>query len=274
MATTDTQGEFTPNTISETANAATAGGPEAVPTTKATVARPPRAPRVRPRENHAGDHRHRAHDPQGRFDRTQERGRRRTDAPRRHLPPLSTQPKTRVKHVQVLAERAVLVQVGVGLLARDNVVSTVKGLAVQVRHAQSVEREFRRFERRGATARNRFERQVRRTRKRFERELRQRRSRVERTVRQNRRRVEREVRSVRKDLEKQSGTIGARFDQARLRSPGAVSRRSASARSSSDTLPPPAPQESATQRDRFAGLISSPADAAPSPPSTAGASRK
>ena len=67
-----------------------------------------------------------------------------------------------------------------------------------------VERELKRYERRGATARNRLERQVRRTRTKFERELRQRRTRVERTVKQNRRRLEREVRPVRKDLEKQS----------------------------------------------------------------------
>jgi hypothetical protein len=122
----------------------------------------------------------------------------------------STQPKTRVKQVQVLAERAVLVPMGASLLARDNVVSTVKGLASKYTTRSGLERELHRFERRGASARNRFERQVRRTSTKFERELRQRRSRVERTVLQKRRRFEREVRSVRKDLEKQSGTLSAR----------------------------------------------------------------
>jgi hypothetical protein len=121
----------------------------------------------------------------------------------------STQPKTRVKQAQVLAERAVLVPMGASLLARDNVVSTVKGMA-KYRTRSGLERELDRFERRGASARNRFERQVRRTRTKFERELRQRRSRVERTVLQRRRRFEREVRSVRNDLEKQSGTLSAR----------------------------------------------------------------
>jgi hypothetical protein len=113
----------------------------------------------------------------------------------------------------MLAERAVLVPVGAGLLARDNLVSTVRGLATKYRTRASAERELKRYERRGASARNRFERQVRRTRTRFERELRQRRSTVERTMRQNRRRVEREVRSVRRDLGKQSGTIGARMEK-------------------------------------------------------------
>jgi hypothetical protein len=125
-------------------------------------------------------------------------------------PAASTQPKTRAKQAQVLAERAVLVPMGASLLARDNVVSTVKEMATKYRTRSGLERELDRFERRGASARNRFERQVRRTRTKFERELRQRRSRVERTVLQRRRRFEREVRSVRKDLEKQSGTLSAR----------------------------------------------------------------
>jgi hypothetical protein len=125
----------------------------------------------------------------------------------------STQPKTPVEQVQVIAERAMLVPVGASLLARDNIVSTVKGLATKYRTRASLERELKRYERRGATARNRLERQVRRTRTRFERELRQRRSRVERTMKQNRRRFEREVRSVRRDLEKQSGVVGARFEK-------------------------------------------------------------
>jgi hypothetical protein len=122
----------------------------------------------------------------------------------------STQPRTPVEQVQEIAERAVLVPVGAGLVARDNFVSTVKGLATKYRTRASLERELKRYERRGATARNRFERQVRKTRTRFERELRQRRNRVERTVRQNRRRLEREVRAVRKDFERQSSVVSSR----------------------------------------------------------------
>jgi hypothetical protein len=122
----------------------------------------------------------------------------------------STQPKTQVEQIQQIAEQAVLVPVGATLLARENLVSTVKGLATKYSTRASLERELKRYERRGATARNRFERQVRKTRTRFERELRQRRSRVERTVKQNRRRLEREVRAVRKDFEKQSTVVGDR----------------------------------------------------------------
>ena len=99
------------------------------------------------------------------------------------------------------------------LLARDNLVSTVKGLTTKYRTRASLERELKRYERRGATARNRFERQVRRTRAKFERELRQRRTTVERSVKQNRRQFERQVKSVRKDFEKQSGVVTARVDK-------------------------------------------------------------
>ena len=130
---------------------------------------------------------------------------RRTTA-KRQATTTSTQPKTRVEQAQELAERVVLVPVGASLVARDNLVSTVKGLATPYRTRASFERELKRYERRGVTARNRFERQVRRSRTRFERELRQRRTRVERTIKQNRRRVERDVRSVRRDT-------GARFEK-------------------------------------------------------------
>ena len=125
----------------------------------------------------------------------------------------STQPKTRVEHAQLIAERAVLVPVGAGLLARDNVVSTVKGLASKYRTRATFERELKRYERRGATARNRLERQVRRARTRMEREMRQRRSLVEKTMRQNRRRLNREITSVRRDLEKQSDAVSARVER-------------------------------------------------------------
>ena len=125
----------------------------------------------------------------------------------------STQPKTPVQHVQELAERALLVPVGAGLLARDNLVSTAKGFATKYSSRANLERELKRYERRGVSARNRLERQVRRTRTRVERELRQRRTRVQRTVKHNRRRIEREVRSVRKDLGRQSDLVSARFEK-------------------------------------------------------------
>jgi hypothetical protein len=117
----------------------------------------------------------------------------------------------------------VLVPVGATLLVRDNLVSTVSGLVTKYRSRAGVERELKRYERRGASARNRFERQVRKTRTRFERQLRTRRSTVERTVKQNRRRFEREVRSVRKDLERQSGVVGARVEKLVSEAQGLIS---------------------------------------------------
>ncbi len=113
-----------------------------------------------------------------------------------------TAARTRSEQAQVLAERAVLVPVGASLLARENLVSTVKSIATKYGTRKSVERELKRYERRGATARNRFERQVRRTRTTFERELRQRRT-----------RVERDVRSVARDLGKQGDTITSRVEK-------------------------------------------------------------
>ncbi len=136
-----------------------------------------------------------------------------TAARRRAATTTSTQPRTPVAQVTELAERAVLVPVGASLIVSEDLVSTVKGLATKYRTRAGIERELKRFERRGSTARNRFERQVRRQRTKFERELRQRRASVERTVKQNRRRLEREVRTARRDLQKQSGVVGARFEK-------------------------------------------------------------
>lgn len=111
---------------------------------------------------------------------------------------VSAESKVSLTYAQQLAERAVLVPVGAGLVARDNLAT----FASKYRTRASLERELKRYERRGTTARNRFERQVRRTRTRFERE-----------IRQNRRRLEREVRSVRRDLERQSGTLVTRVEK-------------------------------------------------------------
>ncbi|MGO9750526.1 MAG: hypothetical protein ACLP8S_24745 [Solirubrobacteraceae bacterium] len=92
-------------------------------------------------------------------------------------------------------------------MARDSIVSTVKGLATKYTSVNGIERELNRYERRGHTARTRWERQVRRRRNKLERELRQRRRRVERAVTQNRKRVEREVLSVRKDVSKRTDVV-------------------------------------------------------------------
>jgi hypothetical protein len=80
------------------------------------------------------------------------------------------------------AERAVLIPVGAALIARDRVVETVNDTVSTYSSSSKTQAQLRRFERRGATARNRLEREVRKARVRVERELRQRRRIVESTV--------------------------------------------------------------------------------------------
>jgi hypothetical protein len=80
------------------------------------------------------------------------------------------------------AERAVLIPVGVALTARDRLVSGVNDTISSYSSTTKAQAQLRRFERRGATARNRLEREVRKARVRVERELRQRRREIEKTV--------------------------------------------------------------------------------------------
>jgi hypothetical protein len=80
------------------------------------------------------------------------------------------------------AERAVLIPVGVALTARDRVLSGVNGAISSYSTPAKAQAQLRRFERRGATARNRLEREVRKARVRVERQLRRRRRELERTV--------------------------------------------------------------------------------------------
>jgi uncharacterized protein GlcG (DUF336 family) len=116
----------------------------------------------------------------------------------------ATQPaRNRVQLVQGFAERAVLVQVGAALEARDAVVGTVGSIADTATNRSHAERQLKKFERRGATARTQLDRELRKTRTRVQRELRQRRQRLERSVKRNRTRLERELKSARRDVEKQ-----------------------------------------------------------------------
>jgi seryl-tRNA synthetase len=70
----------------------------------------------------------------------------------------------------------------VALTARDKVVSGVSDTISTYSTTTKAQAQLRRFERRGATARNRLEREVRKARVRVERELRQRRREIEKTV--------------------------------------------------------------------------------------------
>src|SRR3954453_5377168 len=109
--------------------------------------------------------------------------------------------KTPLDKAVEYAEKAVLVPVGAVLVARDNVVSTVEDIRTNYSTPEKAQRELRRFERRGTTARNRVEREVRKTRTRVERELRQRRTRAQRVLKSRRTRVERELKLRQKDLD-------------------------------------------------------------------------
>jgi hypothetical protein len=84
--------------------------------------------------------------------------------------------------VGTYAERAVLIPVGVALTARDKVVNGVSDTISTYSTSTKAQAQLRRFERRGATARNRLEREVKKARVRVERELRQRRREIEKTV--------------------------------------------------------------------------------------------
>lgn len=139
----------------------------------------------------------------------------------RHL----NQPRNPVQQAQDLAERAVLIPVGATLVARDRVIEgvtdAVRPYRTREQAQRKVERDLRRFERRGTTARNRVERRVKRTRTRVERELRQRRNAVQRVIKRNRTRVERETRQARRDVQRQgrvasrrAGVVQARVDEA------------------------------------------------------------
>ena len=70
--------------------------------------------------------------------------------------------------VQDYAERALLVQVGATLIARDAIASTVEGLRAKYSTPARAQRELARFERRGATARAQLERELRERRARVE----------------------------------------------------------------------------------------------------------
>lgn len=85
------------------------------------------------------------------------------------------------------AERAVLIPVGAALIARERLFSEVEDTINSYNTSAKASAQLRKFERRGATARNRVERELRKTRVRVEREVRQTRTRVEHEVTRRRR---------------------------------------------------------------------------------------
>ena len=99
--------------------------------------------------------------------------------------------KTMAEQVTVLAEKAVTVPLGAGLVVRDDLTSALRKLQKKYGTSAGLEKELTRYEKRGTRARNRFEKQVRSQRTRFERE----------------------VRARRDDFHKQSAAVQARVEE-------------------------------------------------------------
>src|SRR5215212_6464469 len=120
------------------------------------------------------------------------------------------QATTQANQVQDLVERAALTYVGAALTARDRVVQGYDYLRKTYGDPDSVQRQLKKFERRGTTGRNRFERQLKRSRTRVERELRQRRNQVRREATAARRDVTRQL----KPLQAQVDLVSAQVENA------------------------------------------------------------
>lgn len=99
--------------------------------------------------------------------------------------------KSVAEHVSELAERAVTVPLGAGLVVRDDLTSAFRKLHRKYGTTAGLEKELSRYEKRGTRARNRFEKQVRSQRTKFERGVRQ----------------------HRKDFEKHSGAVASRVEE-------------------------------------------------------------
>ena len=120
--------------------------------------------------------------------------------------------------MQDAAEKAVLIPVGAALTAADR----FREIAADVRKdygdldsaQKRLERDIKRFERRGYTARNRMEREIKKTRTRVERELRQRRKGAERNAKSLRRDVERQTREARKSMTAQVDLASSQVEKA------------------------------------------------------------
>jgi hypothetical protein len=108
--------------------------------------------------------------------------------------------ETVLEAVAIQAQRAVLIPVGATLIARDNVVETVKPYVKRTTASREVTKNLKRYERRGTTARNQLERQLKRTRTQLERGLRQRRTKVQGLVKRNSRNLETTVKVASRDV--------------------------------------------------------------------------
>lgn len=78
-----------------------------------------------------------------------------------------------------IVERAMLMQLGAGLVVRDDIVSSLRKMSRKYGTSAGLEKELNRYEKRGIRTRKRLERQVKRQRSQFERDIRARRKRLE-----------------------------------------------------------------------------------------------
>lgn len=118
---------------------------------------------------------------------------------------------TPIAQAQQLAERIVLIPVGAALEARDRVAGALEGvvsastdaiedLRAATSSRRALDRQLKRFERRGGKARTELERDLRRTRTRVEREVRHSRTRAERRATEARRGFEHQRTEARRAL--------------------------------------------------------------------------
>lgn len=118
---------------------------------------------------------------------------------------------TPIAQAQQLAERIVLIPVGAALEARDRVAGALEGVVSASTEAiedlraatssrRALDRQLKRFERRGGKARTELERDLRRTRTRLEREVRHSRTRAERRATEARRGFEHQRAEARRAL--------------------------------------------------------------------------
>ncbi len=122
-------------------------------------------------------------------------------APKASAAPKPAPASTPVQRLQDIAEKAVLVQVGAALIARDHVIEAFTSIAGT---------DVKTAERRGVTARTHMEGRVRKTRTLVEKELRTRRSTL---TTQARKRVEHDVSALRADFDARTSSSRAAVDQ-------------------------------------------------------------
>lgn len=135
---------------------------------------------------------------------------------------------TPIAQAQQLAERVVLIPIGAVLEARDRFAGAIDGvvtasteaideLRAATRSRRALDRQLKKYERRGGKARTELERDLRKTRTRLEREVRHSRVRLERSAREARRGFEHQRAEARRTLGANAETLQSRVSPIRER---------------------------------------------------------